>query len=347
MDPVESAKKTAAVMAVDRHVQNDFRIGIGSGSTVVYAVQRLAERVKEEGLKVVCVPTSFQARQLIVENNLPLTDLEITPQLDICIDGADEADFSLCLIKGGGGCLLQEKVVASAANQFVVIADYRKKSVRLGQQWTKGVPVEVVGMAYRPVMAAIERVLGGKAVLRQAKAKAVSVGGKAVLRQAKAKAVSVGRKAVLRQAKAKAVSERGRAVLKQARACLFTLNLFPSSYSPLSSSCTPDFPRACVLLFATFLSSVPSLSTYFPPPIRPSSPCTPEFPRACVLQGPVVTDNGNLLLDWHFEGEQDWHSVNVTLKMIPGVVETGLFVDMAGIAYFGMADGSVSEVKAR
>ncbi|KAA0202296.1 hypothetical protein HAZT_HAZT011404 [Hyalella azteca] len=223
--------------------KDNFRIGIGSGSTVVYAVQRLAERVKSEGLKVVCVPTSFQARQLIIENNLPLTDLEITPQLDVCIDGADEADSSLCLIKGGGGCLLQEKVVASVSDQFVVIADYRKKSTHLGEQWSKGVPVEVVGMAYRPVASAIERLLGGKAVLRQAKAKAIDFG--------------------------------------------ITLH----------------------------------------------------------HQGPVVTDNGNLLLDWIFEGRHDWKAVNSTIKMIPGVVETGLFVNMARVAYFGMEDGSVSEVK--
>lgn len=111
----------------------------------------LAERVKEEGLNVVCVPTSFQARQLILDNHLTLGDLEIYPkvilkcffylifflyytvfinmtviwlQLDCAIDGADEVDAELNLIKGGGGCLLQEKIVASCAQQFVVIADY-------------------------------------------------------------------------------------------------------------------------------------------------------------------------------------------------------------------------------
>ncbi|XP_064120660.1 ribose-5-phosphate isomerase-like [Macrobrachium nipponense] len=150
------------------------KVGIGSGSTVVYAVERLAQRVGEEGLQVTCVPTSFQARQLIIQNNLKLSDLEITPELDVAIDGADEADANLTLIKGGGGCQLQEKIVASAAKLFVVIADYRKDSTSLGEQWKKGVPIEVVPMAYRPVQMKLESLLGGKAVLREAKSKAVS-----------------------------------------------------------------------------------------------------------------------------------------------------------------------------
>lgn len=233
MDPVESAKKAAAYRAVDNHINDDDKVGIGSGSTVVYAVERLAERVHKEGLKVTCVPTSFQARQLIVNNKLKLSDLEITPELDVAIDGADEADAKLTLIKGGGGCQLQEKIVAAAAKLFVVIADYRKDSTTLGEQWTKGVPIEVVPMAYRPVQLKIESQFGGKAVLRQAKAKA----------------------------------------------------------------------------------------------------------------GPVVTDNGNFVLDWVFDGKFDWTNVNQQIMMIPGVVETGLFVDMAKIAYFGMKDGSVKERK--
>merc|ERR1712179_268747 len=172
MDAVESAKRLAAYQAVDNHVKDNFRVGIGSGSTVVYAVQRLAERVQKEGLKVTCVPTSFQARELIVKNKLVLSDLEITPELDVAIDGADEADALLTLIKGGGGCLLQEKIVAAAAKEFVVIADYRKDSNSLGEQWSKGVPIEVIPMAYRPIQLKIESELGGQAILRQAKAKA-------------------------------------------------------------------------------------------------------------------------------------------------------------------------------
>ena len=93
------------------------------------------------------MPSSFQARQLIVQHGLVLSDLEITPELDIAIDGADEVDSNLTLIKGGGGCLLQEKIVINAAKEFVVVADYRKDSTDLGQQWAKGVPIEVLPLA--------------------------------------------------------------------------------------------------------------------------------------------------------------------------------------------------------
>ena len=78
-----------------------------------------------------------------------LSDLERTPELDLAIDGADEVDDRLTLIKGGGGCLLQEKIVVNAAKDFVVVADYRKNSAALGQQWKKGVPIEVLPLAYR------------------------------------------------------------------------------------------------------------------------------------------------------------------------------------------------------
>ncbi|TSW48762.1 Sodium bicarbonate transporter-like protein 11 [Bagarius yarrelli] len=168
----EEAKKLAAYAAVDNHIQNNQVVGVGSGSTIVYAVDRLAERVRQEKLNIVCVPTSFQARQLILQHGLSLSDLDRHPDLDVAIDGADEVDDSLTLIKGGGGCLTQEKIVAGCAKHFIVIADFRKDSTALGQQWKKGVPVEVVPMAYVPVSRAITRRFGGEAVLRMAVSKA-------------------------------------------------------------------------------------------------------------------------------------------------------------------------------
>lgn len=138
---------------------------------MVYAVERLAQRVKEEKLHVICLPTSFQARQLIVEHGLIMSDLDRNPSLDVAIDGADEVDAALACIKGGGGCCTQEKLIAANAAQFVVIADYRKDSTHLGQQWKKGVPIEVLPMSYVPVMKQIEK-LGGKPKLRMAVAKA-------------------------------------------------------------------------------------------------------------------------------------------------------------------------------
>ena len=110
---IEAAKRKAAHQAVDDYVQNGQVVGVGSGSTVVYVAERLAERAKKEGLKLICIPTSFQARQLIVENGLTLGDLSTNPDVDVAIDGADEVDQHLHAIKGGGGCHLQEKIVAS------------------------------------------------------------------------------------------------------------------------------------------------------------------------------------------------------------------------------------------
>lgn len=104
---LDAAKKLAAYKAVDEYVQNNMILGIGSGSTIVFAVDRLKQRVEAEKLNIVCIPTSFQARQLIVQNKLNLGELEIHPTLDCAIDGADEVDANMTLIKGGGGCLLQ------------------------------------------------------------------------------------------------------------------------------------------------------------------------------------------------------------------------------------------------
>lgn len=104
---LEAAKKTAAYQAVNDWIKDSTVIGIGSGSTVVYAVDRLKERVIAEKLSVICIPTSFQARQLIIQNGLTLGELETHPNLSVAIDGADEVDLDMTLIKGGGGCLLQ------------------------------------------------------------------------------------------------------------------------------------------------------------------------------------------------------------------------------------------------
>uniref|UniRef100_A0A3P9B2X5 ribose-5-phosphate isomerase n=1 Tax=Maylandia zebra TaxID=106582 RepID=A0A3P9B2X5_9CICH len=225
----EEAKKLAAYAAVDNHIQVQQVLLPSTNGPCVLSLSLLAERVRQEKLNIVCVPTSFQARQLILQHGLTLSDLDRHPELDVAIDGADEVDKDLTLIKGGGGCLTQEKIVAGCAKHFVVIADYRKDSKALGQQWKKGVPVEVIPMAHVPVSRTIAKRFGGEANLRMAVSKA----------------------------------------------------------------------------------------------------------------GPVVTDNSNFILDWKFEHAQNWKEVNTAIKMIPGVVETGLFVGMAERAYFGMEDGSV------
>jgi ribose 5-phosphate isomerase A len=170
---IEEAKKKAAYTAVDDYVTKDTKVlGIGSGSTIVYAVQRLTERVKNgdlKGLTFQCVPTSFQSTQLIIDSGvLQLSSLAQTPVIDVAIDGADEVDQHLNCIKGYGGCLTQEKVVESNAKRFVVIADYRKDSKVLGTQWTHGVPVEVIPFAYVPIMRKIIEKFKAKVTLRLA-----------------------------------------------------------------------------------------------------------------------------------------------------------------------------------
>ena len=124
-----------AVEAVNKLIKREHRvIGIGSGSTIVFAVERLKERMVEEGLDFVCIPSSYQAKSLIIGQGLPLGDLDIYSEIDITIDGADEIVLDRnCLIKGGGGALLREKIIAACAKRFVVIADYRKLSDSVGK----------------------------------------------------------------------------------------------------------------------------------------------------------------------------------------------------------------------
>ncbi len=167
---IELGKKKAAIKAVEENVKKNMIVGIGSGSTVVYAVQRLGELNKEKSLNLKCIPSSFQAYQLIIENGLDLVSLEQFPSIDLDIDGADEVDEDLNLIKGGGGCLVQEKILASNSKNLIIIVDFRKNSGRLGRNWKKGVPVEVIPMAYFPLMIKFKK-LGGNPVLRMAQSK--------------------------------------------------------------------------------------------------------------------------------------------------------------------------------
>eukprot|EP00041_Stephanoeca_diplocostata_P020762 m.470988 g.470988 ORF g.470988 m.470988 type:complete len:254 (+) comp21657_c0_seq11:218-979(+) len=168
---VAAGKKLAAYAAVDEVVKNNMVVGIGSGSTVVFAVERIAQRVKDERLQLRCVPTSYQALQLIRQHKLNLSDLSADPVIDVTIDGADEVDCkTLDCIKGGGGCHVQEKIVAFNSKLFVLICDDSKKSHCLGEKWTRGVPVEVIPIAAEPLLIKF-RDLGGQPVLRMAKSK--------------------------------------------------------------------------------------------------------------------------------------------------------------------------------
>ena len=137
-------------------------VGLGSGSTATFALRFLAERVRA-GLKITGVPTSLQIKNLAEQLGIPLTTLEQDPVIDIDIDGADEIDPQLNLIKGGGGAFLREKVIASVSRRFIVIADSAKQVVRLGKF---PLPVEVIPFAESLIRPRIEA-LGAQVKLRQ------------------------------------------------------------------------------------------------------------------------------------------------------------------------------------
>jgi ribose 5-phosphate isomerase A len=134
-----SAKRRAALRALD-FVRPGMRLGLGSGSTAAEFVRVLAPRLADDRLNVVCVATSSATAELAQSLAIPLKTLDELPELDLVIDGADEFDAKLRLIKGGGGALLREKIVAAAAASMVVIADATKEVARLGRF---PLPVEV------------------------------------------------------------------------------------------------------------------------------------------------------------------------------------------------------------
>jgi ribose 5-phosphate isomerase A len=136
-------EKEAAGRAAAELVRDGDVVGLGTGSTAYFAVIALGERVKA-GLKIVGIPTSVQTADLARAVGIPLTTLDEHPEIDITIDGADEVDPKLNLIKGGGGALLREKVVASASRKMVVVADSGKIVPVLGKF---ALPVEVIAFA--------------------------------------------------------------------------------------------------------------------------------------------------------------------------------------------------------
>ena len=219
---LEDAKKKAAYAAVE-HVKNGFTVGLGSGTTAAYAIKALGEKINRENMKVLAVPTSYQAFSLAVQSGIPLTTLEEYPTLDVTIDGADQIDPNLNLIKGMGAALAREKIVASTSKQNIIIADSTKKVITIGQN-NHPVPIEILTFAIAPVQRRID-----------------AIGGRPILREGKNKL------------------------------------------------------------------------------------------------GPVITDNGNAIIDAFFGTISNPAELEKKLKQIPGIVETGLFINLSDTAYVGTA----------
>jgi len=155
-------EKEAAARASLQFVKNGQVVGLGTGSTAAYFIQLLGEQVKK-GLKIRGIPSSDRSREQAAGLGIPLTTLDECPEIDVTVDGADEVDPQLRLIKGGGGALLREKIVASATKYYVIIVDETKRVPVLGKF---PLPVEVIKFAQAVVRKKIEA-LGAAVELRR------------------------------------------------------------------------------------------------------------------------------------------------------------------------------------
>ncbi len=173
MADVTALKKTLGTYAADHFIHSGMKVGLGTGSTAIWAARRVAERIAEGGLRdiravVTSLQTELEARALGIPV-LTLNDASLETTLDVVIDGADEVDPAGNLIKGGGGALLMEKIVAYSSKALVIIVDHTKLSPRLCHHFA--IPVEVVADAVSPVRRKLEE-MGGEVALRMGVRKA-------------------------------------------------------------------------------------------------------------------------------------------------------------------------------
>mmetsp|Transcript_34246 Transcript_34246/g.80690 ORF Transcript_34246/g.80690 Transcript_34246/m.80690 type:complete len:277 (+) Transcript_34246:112-942(+) len=164
----DELKKQVGYKAVDDYVRSGMVVGLGTGSTAYFAVERVGELLKSGELKdIVCIPTSVRTKEQAESLDIPLVTLDTHSKLDVAIDGADEVDPDLNLVKGGGGALLREKMVEVMADKFIVIVDESKLCDGLGPGFP--VPVEITPFCHEHTMrqvAALESCAGCKPVLR-------------------------------------------------------------------------------------------------------------------------------------------------------------------------------------
>lgn len=161
LSPIDKAKFVAAKRAT-QYVETGMTVGLGTGSTAAWLVKCLGEMVQNEGLRIRGVPTSSRTASLAREVGIDVVSLDEARWIDVTIDGADEYDADLNLIKGGGGALLQEKIVATASDQMVVIADISKQVETLG---AFPLPIEVIPFGWQTTKTLVEELLVGLDVL--------------------------------------------------------------------------------------------------------------------------------------------------------------------------------------
>lgn len=161
-DDLDRLRKKAGEKAAE-YVKNNQVVGLGTGRTVKWTIMKLGELVRTEGLKIVGIPTSKDSERLAKKVGIPLTDLVAKPVIDITIDGADEVDPDLNLIKGHGGALTREKIVASCSKKEIIVVDYKKIVKLLGTE--KALPVEVLPFAWNVCQISMAA-LNSKPVLR-------------------------------------------------------------------------------------------------------------------------------------------------------------------------------------
>ena len=217
----DDMKKLAAEKAAE-YIEDGMVLGLGTGTTLEYLIPKIGKLVAE-GMDIVGIPTSRRTKNLAEEYNIPLSTLTEHPEVDLTIDGADEVDPSLNLIKGGGGALTKEKIVAFSSKREIIIVDETKLVQHLGMSFP--LPVEVIPFGWYPTKLAIEKAL----------------------------------------------------------------------------------------------------------------PCTAELRRE--NDNPYTSDNMNYLLDCEFKVIDDPREVDTQLRSIPGVVETGLFIDLADMVIVGTREG--------
>jgi ribose 5-phosphate isomerase A len=167
MVDVEEMKKTAARDAC-KEICSGMVVGLGSGTTVKYAIERMGKLVRN-GINFKGIPSSNASAELALKNSIPLTNLEATSLIDLTIDGADEIDPELNLLKGEGGCLTREKIVASNSRRVIIIADESKLVNRLCEK--VDLPVEVIPFGWNTTLKKIEERFDAKVILKKEKGK--------------------------------------------------------------------------------------------------------------------------------------------------------------------------------